>query len=256
MTSAYEPPLNSDFLLVKLDVQRDRIPEFQRDMASVRDGVFTKPLGWKLLRSAQRIDPKSDNELERFVHLWQTPTPINLWEAQFNVAADEKYAELYRMIGAEEQNILRIPAVYAPTKAFDHDPNPEGVMAIQELPLNKDWSDVLSWQWTLPRPVGNGEAAPNSDIRFSVSFVFQSVTGKLRSHFHFYEAAQNFSLDALTRDSVSTSPTNALIDRFVPLPRSTNAGLDRLTPSEALPMVTRGPIELFRKVVYKEHPDS
>lgn len=250
MTSPYEPPLNSDYLLVKLQVRKTGECEFQKGMRAVEIDVFKKKLGWTLLRAGKRIAPSNEGPEDdhyHYLHLWQTDHPINVWEGQFTVASDSPYAAMYRSIDHETQNILRVPAVYAPTKAFTA--SPKRFFLIHELPLSKDWSQVLDWQWTLPVPVGNDQIAPEL---FSLSFAFQSVTGVLRTHFHVFEANELARTPALTaRDAELdldqfSRPRNAEVDLAPPLRVQNRSGLASEKGVQA-----RTGIEIYEQVQYQ-----
>jgi hypothetical protein len=248
MTSAYEPPLNSDYLLVKLKVSKDGEKAFRDGMAVVKDSVFRDRLHWHLLRAGKRIGPDADDDTHvHYLHLWQTNHPIDVWEGQFTVASDSPYAALYRAIDYEEQNILRVPAIYCPTKAFAEPA--KCLLLVHELPLAKDWSQVLDWQWTLPVAVGNDDAAPT---QFSLSFAFQSVTGVLRTHFHFFES-DTLSTTALTepyaRERIDLGalarPRNVAVDK-APALRAEN----RIGISSDKAVKQRTGIELYARETY------
>jgi hypothetical protein len=254
MTSTYEPPLNSDYLIVKLLVRKPCEQQFRDGMREVELGVFKEKLGWRLLRAGKRIAPENeDSDHVHFIHLWQTEHPIDVWAGQFTVASDSPYAAMYRSIDRETQNILRVPAAYAPTKAFTADA--KRFLLLHELPLAKDWSQVLDWQWTLPVPVGNDDAAPEL---FSLSFAFQSVTGVLRTHFHFFESdaidetpsltgsdARNKFPENIDLNALAT-PRNPNVDRAPMLRRQNRLGVD--SDNAVKPRIG---IELYERVIYQ-----
>ena len=249
MTSAYEPPLNSDYLLVNLCVREAEEKAFRDGMAVVKKSVFEDRLHWTLLRAGKRIAPEqADDGYFHYLHLWQTEHPIDIWKGQFTVASDSPYAAMYRSIDHEVQNILRVPAVYSPTKAFTAPA--KSYLLLHHLPLAKDWSQMLDWQWTLPVPVGDDQAAPE---RFSLSFAFQSVTGVLRTHFHFFESdALGLALTASdAREklkavdlSALAQPRNPAVDKAPHLREQNRLG------TEAEIAVTRTGIALYERVIY------
>lgn len=251
MTFAYDPPLNSDYLFVKLLVKNESEQAFRRGMSIVKETVFKERLGWRLIRAGKRIAPRSDDaDHVQYMHLWQADNPINLWQGQFTVASDSDYAELYRGVDREQQDILRIPAVYAPTKAFNE--RAKAFLLVQELKLAKDWSQVLDWQWTLPVPVGDNDLAPE---KFTLSFAFQAVTGVLRSHFHLFES------DDVTDSTTPDEPDDgerALID-LERLEKPRNPRVDiapnvRTKNKRALRAdlaVTREDVEVYKRETYE-----
>jgi hypothetical protein len=192
MTSPYEPPLSSDYLFVKLMVRKEQEKTFRDKMGTVQDTVFRDQLRWRLVRAGKRLGPAlpkdetgkiSDETHFEFLHLWQADNPINLWQGQVIVAQDTDYAALYEGVDHEEQDILRLPPVYCPTAAFAARAMP--FLLVQEVKMVADWSRALDWQWKLPVPVGSDGVAPEG---FSLSFAFQTATGALRSHLHFFES--------------------------------------------------------------------
>ncbi|MEY4580925.1 MAG: hypothetical protein RL701_5628 [Pseudomonadota bacterium] len=268
MTAPYDAPLDSDFLFVKLKVQTAGEARFRNGMNLVLDRIFREKLGWKLVRAGKRRYPKStDPEHLDFYHLWQADTPINLWNAQVTVAGDTDYAALYEAVDREEQDVFRIPAVYAPTRAFNLDARPW--MLIQELKLAKDWADVLAWQWTLPVPVGANTAAPE---KFQLAFAFQAATSVLRSHWHFFESDADFELaaeagagsqqgdeNALTVETDAflsrlSSPRDPAVDKF-DNERQTDRARNRVALKHVAKAVEREPPELYENISY-DHPFS
>jgi hypothetical protein len=257
VTSPYEPPLNSDYLIVKLLVRKEEEEAFTCGMKDVELSVFRDKLCWTLLRAGKRIAPDDESaDHFHYLHLWQTEHPINVWEGQFTVASDSPYAAMYHAIDRETQNILRVPAVYAPTKAFSA--KPQRFFLLHELPLSKDWSQVLDWQWTLPVPVGNDDAAP---ALFSLSFAFQSVTGLLRTHLHVFESDALDTTPALTGQDAKqkllemvdlgqfTRPRNAAVDRAPPLREQNRLGI-----SSDNAVKERTGIEIYERVTYQDTP--
>lgn len=246
MTSPYEPPLNSDYLFVKLLVRKDGEEVFRRGMGITQDTVFRDKLRWRLVRAGKRIFPALEDKDEKdhveFLHLWQTDNPINLWQGQFTVASDSDYASLYRQVDREEQNILRVSSVYCPTSAFQARAKP--FLLVHEVALEKDWSQMLDWQWKLPVPVGNDDAAPPD---FGFSFAFQSATGVLRKHFQFFEADKRPDLERL--DRLETVGPGSAPDPLERLSQPRERGVDLIPDRRGRQPLGRTEARLERKVV-------
>ncbi|MET0390106.1 MAG: hypothetical protein ABW321_29310 [Polyangiales bacterium] len=177
---AYEPPILSDYLVVRLSVREAEQAAFERGMGACLcfwEGEAT--IGWRLLFAAKavsaHVEPEREAPAREYLHVWQTPSPMNLWQAMFKVASRSDYAALHKLVLREEQDIMRFASQYAPSEVVPQKP----LIALQEVDLVQDWFAVQTWQAGLAKLAREGHAGPAS---WELALALQSQTGRLRRH--------------------------------------------------------------------------
>lgn len=225
MTS-YEPPYGSDYLIVRLDVYEEKTSLFQQLMSKVRKEVFEHKLHWKLVRAAKQLTSKGD--VRTYLHIWQAPNPINLWEAMYSVGGNSDYAQLHPLIKREQQDIARLAVTYSPIGLLTA---PKKRLLLQPVELTQDWFVVQNWCWKLPDLIGSGQASPPN---WEFAIALQAQSGQLRRHFHVWQT-QDDTIEAPPawapeQDAVDTAPDRTNVIRQA--------------------VLKRGPVEVYTAIDY------
>jgi len=178
MTYPYTEPLFSNFLLVRMTLPLDKLEDFSKHMHELIPRVFSKKVGWELLRAGTH----ADKETVRVVHLWQLPEPANLWEGMYSVAADSTYAQLNKLVRTESQELLRL-APLSPVKLELHEQSLDH-FALCELGLVQDWRQVCQWRERLLTLNVRKETGPKD---WPLYATFRPQTGDLRRQINMWQ---------------------------------------------------------------------
>jgi hypothetical protein len=199
VTFAYEPPIVSDYLVVKLEVKEAQQAQFEAGMqATLKYWEDPQTVQWKLLLAAR--GEQAHDAKRSYLHVWQTPSPMNLWQAMFLVASKSEYAALHKYIDSEEQDMMRFASPYAPGSIVPH----KALIALQELQLVQDWFCVQDWQAGLSQLARAHRAGPRA---WDLAFGLQSQTGRLRRHLQLwtFDAAERNPSDLTDWEKIEPS---------------------------------------------------